>query len=72
MLQKELVIVGVLFHSIVSLLLLAGLLLLVLDALDHAVLVLLQLAFTVRALILMVVHIALKDDSILTVADAGT
>jgi hypothetical protein len=54
----------------VALLLLRGLLLLVLDALNDAVLVLFQLAFAVGALILMVVHIPLEDDRVLAVANA--
>lgn len=59
MLEQELVVIRVLFHGVVSLLLLRSLLLLVLHALNDAVLVQFELAFLIRAVVLMMIHIPL-------------
>jgi len=68
MLKQQLVIISVLLHRIMSLLLLRCLLLLVLHALNDAVLILLELAFLVWTLILMMIHIPFENDSVLAIS----
>lgn len=57
-------IVSVFFHGVVPLKLLRCLLFLVFDTLNDAILVKFKLALLVGALIFMMIHISLKDDSV--------
>jgi branched-subunit amino acid transport protein AzlD len=65
-------VIGILLHCVVSLLLLRSLLFLVLNALNDAVLVQFELAFLIRAVILVMIHIALENYGALSVADSIT